>query len=117
MFGLVWGPTLAAVSVILDNAAQDPGVARRALDCLLLAARLATYHGVEEVVDSTVALLAKHAAAALLPPGPKGGGVVALGESAKARAALEALFAIANRCGTAQSVLFGVYCITVGMRV
>ena len=46
MFGLVWGPTLAAVSVILDNAAQDPGVARRALDCLLLAARLATYHGV-----------------------------------------------------------------------
>ena len=45
MFGLVWGPTLAAVSVVLDGAG-DPGVAQRALDCLLLAARMAAYHQV-----------------------------------------------------------------------
>lgn len=45
MFGLVWGPTLAAVSVVLDNAA-DAGVVRRALDCLLLSARMAAYHQV-----------------------------------------------------------------------
>lgn len=45
MFGLVWGPTLAAVSVVLDSAAH-PAVVQRALDCLLLAARLAAYHQV-----------------------------------------------------------------------
>jgi len=45
MFGLVWGPTLAAVSVVLDNA-SDMGAVRRALDCLLLAARMAAYHQV-----------------------------------------------------------------------
>lgn len=43
MFGLVWGPTLAAVSVVLDNAG-DGGSVRRALDCLALAARMAAYH-------------------------------------------------------------------------
>lgn len=43
MFGLVWGPTLAAVSVVLDNA-SDGGAVRRALDCLLLAARMAAFH-------------------------------------------------------------------------
>lgn len=45
MFGLVWGPTLAAVSVVLDNA-SDGGAVRRALDCLLLAARMAAFHQV-----------------------------------------------------------------------
>lgn len=45
MFGLVWGPTLAAASVVLDSAA-DPGAVQRALDCLLLAARMAAYHQV-----------------------------------------------------------------------
>ena len=45
MFELVWGPTLAAVSVLLDNA-SDGGAVRRALDCLLLAAKLAAYHQV-----------------------------------------------------------------------
>ncbi len=43
MFGLVWGPTLAAVSVVLDNA-SDGGAVRRALNCLLLAARMAAFH-------------------------------------------------------------------------
>lgn len=47
MFGLVWGPTLAAVSVVLDNA-TDGGAVRRALDCLLLAARMAAYHQVRQ---------------------------------------------------------------------
>ena len=41
--GLVWGPTLAAASVVLDSAA-DAGVVQRALDCLLLAARMAAFH-------------------------------------------------------------------------
>lgn len=93
MFGLVWGPTLAAVSVVLDNA-SDGGAVRRALDCLLLAARMAAFHQVDEVVDSVVVALSRFAAV-LAPPK----GVEAYGESAKARAALETMFAIANRYG------------------
>ena len=45
MFGLIWGPTLAAVSVVLDNAA-DGAAAARAMQCLQLAARMAAYHQV-----------------------------------------------------------------------
>ncbi|KAL4436787.1 hypothetical protein ABPG75_003926 [Micractinium tetrahymenae] len=93
MFGLVWGPTLAAVSVVLDNA-SDGGAVRRALDCLLLAARMAAFHQVDEVVDSIVVALSKFGAV-LAPPK----GVEAYGESGKARAALETMFAIANRYG------------------
>jgi hypothetical protein len=47
MFGLVWGPTLAAVSVVLDNASDTPAV-QRALQCLQLAARMAAHHQVEQ---------------------------------------------------------------------
>jgi len=45
MFSLIWGPTLAAVSVILDNS-NESSVTHRALDALLLAARMAAYHQV-----------------------------------------------------------------------
>eukprot|EP00887_Chlorella_sp_A99_P008000 scaffold12.g8000.t1 len=69
MFELAWGPTLAAVSVLLDNA-SDPGA-------------------VEEVVDSIIVLLSKFLAV-LHPAAPRA--VVALGESAKARAAIEAMY-------------------------
>ena len=160
MFGLIWGPTLAAVSVVLDNA-SEAGAVQRALDCLLLAARMAAYHQVggcagarvggsgkcwwqsccwgwccwrlrsctlwrnvvhsqpqgcgpqppksdprsrpccarcgcqvDEVVDTIVASLAKFAVV-LQPPR----GALVFGESLKARAALETMFAIANRWG------------------
>jgi hypothetical protein len=153
MFGLIWGPTLAAVSVVLDNA-SDPAVVARALECLQLAARMAAYHQVrallpaaaaeqeqlprcaispslatcmckfsfteitctvlqrtshqlcalarctaqvDEVVDSIAASLARFTAV-LAPPN----GAAAFGGSSKARGALQALFAVANRCATAQ---------------
>ena len=48
---------------------------------------------VDEVCDTIVAQLARFGAA--LAPGPKG--AAAFGESAKARMALEAMFAVANR--------------------
>ncbi|KAI3425868.1 hypothetical protein D9Q98_007841 [Chlorella vulgaris] len=93
MFGLIWGPTLAAVSVVLDNA-SDPAVVARALECLQLAARMAAYHQVDEVVDSIAASLARFTAV-LAPPN----GAAAFGGSSKARGALQALFAVANRHG------------------
>ena len=48
MFSLMWGPTVAAVSVVLDHAEDMPTV-RQALDGLLQAAKLGAYHHVDEV--------------------------------------------------------------------
>ena len=48
MFRLMWGPTVAAVSVVLDHA-EDLGVVRQALDGLLLSAKIAAFHHVDEV--------------------------------------------------------------------
>ena len=48
MFSLMWGPTVAAVSVVLDHA-EDMTTVRQALDGLLQAAKLGAYHHVDEV--------------------------------------------------------------------
>ena len=48
MFALMWSPTVAAVSVVLDHA-EDLIVIRMALDGLLCAARLAQYHRLDQV--------------------------------------------------------------------
>lgn len=48
MFSLMWGPTVAAVSVVLDHA-DDLSTVQQALDGLLQAAKLGTYHHVDEV--------------------------------------------------------------------
>ncbi len=48
MFVLLWGPTVAAVSVVLDHA--DAGaVVATALGGLMHAARIAAFHHVDEV--------------------------------------------------------------------
>jgi hypothetical protein len=48
MFVLLWGPTVAAVSVVLDHA--DAGaIVSTALGGLLHAARIAAFHHVDEV--------------------------------------------------------------------
>lgn len=96
MFALIWGPTLAAVSVILDGS-SDPGIARRAMNGLLVAARLATHHGLPDVGDQLLSTLAKYTAAALSADVPKP--ALVFGESAKGRAAVETTFDIANRYG------------------
>lgn len=48
MFSLIWGPTLAAVSVVLDHS-SDPLVVRQALEGLKLVAKMAAYHQVDQV--------------------------------------------------------------------
>lgn len=48
MFSLIWGPTLAAVSVVLDHS-HDPLVVRQALEGLKLVAKMAAYHQVDQV--------------------------------------------------------------------
>ena len=47
MFCLMWGPTVAAVSVVLDHA-SDPILIRKALDGFLSAAKIASFHHVDE---------------------------------------------------------------------
>ena len=121
MFTFVWGPTLAAVSVILDGS-SDPGVARRAMHGLLIAAHLAAVHGIPDVADQLLNTLAKYTSACFLHSYSSGGGanggggsggnggtggglsvyykpMVAFGENEKGRVAVEATFAIANRYG------------------
>ena len=48
MFRRLWGPTVAAVSVVLDQS-DEPAIVREALDGLLLTARIAAHHHVGEV--------------------------------------------------------------------
>ena len=48
MFILMWGPTVAAVSVVLDHA-EEPAVLRRALDGFLLTAKIAAFHRIDDV--------------------------------------------------------------------
>lgn len=95
MFALVWGPTLAAVSVVLDGT-SDALVSRRAVDGLLVAARLATQHGITDVADQLLSTLSKYTAALNVASSNL---AVDLGNSEKAKAALEATFAIANLYG------------------
>lgn len=48
MFVLLWGPTVAAVSVVLDNA-DASAIVSTALGGLMHAARIAAFHHVDEV--------------------------------------------------------------------
>ncbi len=49
MFRRLWGPTVAAVSVVLDQS-EEPAIVSQALDGLLLTARIAAHHHVDEVL-------------------------------------------------------------------
>lgn len=49
MFMLMWGPTVAAVSVVLDHA-DSTAIVTTALAGLGHAARIAAYHHVDEVL-------------------------------------------------------------------
>jgi len=95
MFCLIWGPTVAAVSVVLDHADDSPTV-QMALDGLILAARIAAHHKVDEVMDSLVVSLCKFTASLnpmMLKPR------IAFGEDFKSRHAAETVFSLANRYG------------------
>lgn len=62
MFVLVWGPTVAAVSVVLDHA-EAADIVGTAVDGLLHAARIAAFHHVDDVTASLCPLTP-----ALFPP-------------------------------------------------
>lgn len=101
IFALMWQPTIAAVSVVLDHA-DDPQTVQHALDGLLLAARLAAFHRVDEVMDNMVASLSKFAAV-LDPVNSKA--ALTFGENEKARRATHTMFTIANRYYLSRKIL------------
>ena len=93
IFALMWQPTIAAVSVVLDSA-DNPETVQHALDGLLSAAKIASFHRVEGVMDNMIASLSRFAAV-LDPANNKP--ALAFGENVKARLATQTMFKIANR--------------------
>lgn len=93
MFCLMWGPTIAAVSVVLDHATEQ-ALIRKALDGLLTAAKIASFHHVDEVMDSLIVSLSKFTS--ILDPSVAKP-TLAFGENEKARMATQAMFTLANR--------------------
>lgn len=59
MFVLLWGPTVAAVSVVLDHA-EAADIVGTAVDGLLHAARIAAFHHVDEVTSPLCPLAPAH---------------------------------------------------------
>ena len=89
----MWGPTIAAVSVVLDHA-TEPALIQKALDGLLTAAKIASFHHVDEVMDSLIVSLSKFTA--ILDPAASKP-ALAFGENEKARMATQTMFTLANR--------------------
>ena len=94
MFALAWSPTLAGVSVILDNAVEE-AIIKKALHGLRVAARIAANYGIDDAVESIAISLSRFANAALITPR----GSLSYGSSIKAQSAVEALFEIAHHNG------------------
>ena len=101
----VWAPAVAALATALDGAtgrAAAPAAAA-AVDGLLLLARVAAHHRVDEAVDAVAACLAGHAVAPLDAAAAIGTlpatAAAAFGADDRARAAAEALFGVAARYG------------------
>ncbi|CAA7055420.1 unnamed protein product [Microthlaspi erraticum] len=96
MFSIAFGPTIAATSVVFEQAEQED-VLQRCVDGLLAIAKLSAYYHLNSVLDDLVVSLCKFTPFfAQISPDEA---VLALGEDARARMATEAVFLIANRYG------------------
>ncbi|EOA15896.1 hypothetical protein CARUB_v10003987mg [Capsella rubella] len=96
MFCIVSGPTIAATSVVFEQAEQED-VFQRCVDGLLAIAKLSAYYHLNSVVDDVVVSLCKFTP--FSTPLSADEAVLALGEDARARMATEAVFLIANKYG------------------
>lgn len=95
MFKLAWGPTLAAISVILDGS-SNPRIVKEATQTLLTAAELSYRYQIDGVIDQILASLAKYTSVldseSTKPP-------IAYGGSIKARSSVETMFKIVDLYG------------------
>ncbi|CAF2166446.1 unnamed protein product [Brassica napus] len=96
MFHIVYGPTIAATSVVFEQAEQED-VLQRCVDGLLAIAKLSAYYHLNRVLDDLVVSLCKFTP--FFASLSVDEAVLALGEDARARMATEAVFLIANKYG------------------
>ncbi|KAK4273663.1 hypothetical protein QN277_017009 [Acacia crassicarpa] len=95
MFAILSGPTIAALSVVFDNAEHEE-VYQTCMDGFLIVAKISAYYHLDNVLDDLVVSLCKFIT--ILDPSLDDE-VVAFGDDIKARMATETVFTIANRYG------------------
>ncbi|KAF7816403.1 ARF guanine-nucleotide exchange factor GNOM-like [Senna tora] len=96
MFAILSGPTIAAISVVFDNAEHEE-VYQSCMDGFLAVAKISAYYHLDNVLDDLVVSLCKFIN--ILDPSLDDEPVLAFGDDIKARMATETVFAIANRYG------------------
>ena len=95
MFSMIWGPTIAAISVVFDHA-EEEAVVQRALGGFLAVARVAASYRMEDVVDNLVISLCKFTSLLNSSLAPA---QVAVAEDTKALLAVVTVFCLANKHG------------------
>ncbi|XP_010552770.1 PREDICTED: ARF guanine-nucleotide exchange factor GNL1 [Tarenaya hassleriana] len=96
MFSILSGPTVAAASVVFDQAEQE-GVLQRCVDGFLAIAKLSAYYHLDSVLNDLVVSLSKFTP--LLAPLSEDETVLALVDYARTRMATAAVFSIAHKYG------------------
>ncbi|KAL8240710.1 hypothetical protein R6Q59_014065 [Mikania micrantha] len=96
MFAILSGPTVAALSVVLDHIEQED-VLQTCINGFLNVAKIAGCYHLDDVIDGLLASLSKFTT--LLIPKPVEESILAFGSNTKARKSTIAVFAIANMYG------------------
>ncbi|KAL2333279.1 hypothetical protein Fmac_014492 [Flemingia macrophylla] len=96
MFVTLSGSTIAAISVVFDNA-ENEEVYQTCMDGFLVVAKISAYYHLENLLDDLVVCLCKFIT--ILDPLSVEESVLAFGDNTKARMATETVFTIANRYG------------------
>lgn len=96
MFAIISGPTVAALSVVFDNA-EDEEVFSICVDGFLSVAKISAHYHMEDVFDDLVVSLCKFTT--LLNSSYIDDQVTSFGDDLKARMATETVFTIANNYG------------------
>ncbi|KAK7321529.1 hypothetical protein VNO77_32270 [Canavalia gladiata] len=96
MFSILSGPTIAAISVVFDNA-ENVEVYQTCMEGFLAVAKISAYYHLENILDDLVVSLCKFIT--ILDPLSVEESILAFGDDMKARMATETVFTIANRYG------------------
>ncbi|KAK7385712.1 hypothetical protein VNO78_31524 [Psophocarpus tetragonolobus] len=96
MFSILSGPTIAAISVVFDNA-ENAEVYQTCMDGFLAVAKISAHYHVENILDDLVVSLCKFVT--VFDPLSVEDSIIAFGDDTKARMATETVFTIANRYG------------------
>ena len=94
MFAMVWGPTIASISVVFDQA-EDESIVQYTIDGFLNVAHLASVLHFCDAIDNLVTSLCKF----ITTLNPKGNESDAFIEDSKAMLALVTMFCIVNQYG------------------